>query len=1157
MEFTKLKLLGFKSFVDPVELDIKSGLTGIVGPNGCGKSNLLEALQWVMGENSYKNLRGSEMDDVIFAGTQNITARNMAEVTLIIDNRKKDCPPEYANDEEIEITRRIDRNEGSTYYINSKEKRAKDVQLFFADLSSGAHSVSLVRQGQISQIVAAKPIDRRKILEEAAGISGLHYRRHEAELRLNATLQNLERIDDISGEINLQLSSLKRQSNQAIRFKKIAEEIRNLESLMLLLKWTEINKSNDEINEKKTTLQNEVQEHTIKLSELSNKENKYFEMSKPIRDQERQLNDQLQELLNRDSNFKNELHYIGEKKLNSTKIIDQVRKDITREEGNLKDQNEQIELLTSKEKTYKTRISDISDKEKLASEESLHAKYDLIDLEEEYNKKTSELINAKALRTTLENRLIEYNAELHKLRTEKDQLTVMSENANKHSDDLLQTTKIELYASKEDTKDIDKQLSEYEENSLVLIANEKNIQEKLTDVRISIDRLETEKNIYNNILEEKNGGTPTLEERISVTNGYENAIIAMFEDKLEVTLDKNDQNHWNHIINVTENKKLPDNVIPIKKYISGPREIDLLINHVGLVKKENGEDLQKQLHPGQILVSIEGDIWRWDGYTSRAKEDEVGNKIYAKNRLGIIDINLLEGKKIFDHTSKEHNNVKIQLLKHKEEESQLRSKRKNILENQDTLQNKITNIEQTLWNEKEILISQSQKKQFLEESISQINYNINSYKIELGKAVDEKTLEIELEPLKRNFFKARSNADSKNFISENLTIEKKSFEDNLSKISSDYLLWKKRNIQTIEYLVGLRERLFDSIKEENELSILPDKIKQKRIELSLEIELATKNRNKLLKDIQESELNLHKYQRLTREEGSILSEKRERLAHTKAQFDATMEKKEDLSKKINTSLLCNPDQILSKYSLSEVYEKNRLKIDDIENKIVYLKNQREAIGSVNLMAQEEYNQLYNRAGKLVTEKEDLLQAIETLKNGVKEINTEARQRLMVAFKQVNNNFQTLFKKLFKGGEAELKLIGSEDPLEAGLDIIAWPPGKKPQTITLLSGGEQALTAFALILGVFQTNPSPVCVLDEVDAPLDDSNIQRFSDLIKSLTQETKTRFLIITHHPYTMSSMHRLFGVTMIDQGVSKLVSVDLRTAENLTDKQLIPDIKI
>ena len=251
MEFTKLKLLGFKSFVDPVELDIKSGLTGIVGPNGCGKSNLLEALQWVMGETSYKNLRGSEMDDVIFAGTQNITARNMAEVTLTIDNKKKDCPPEYANDEVIEITRRIDRNEGSTYYINSKEKRAKDVQLFFADLSSGAHSVSLVRQGQISQIVAAKPIDRRKILEEAAGISGLHHRRHEAELRLDATLLNLERIDDVTGEINLQLSSLKRQSNQAVRFKKIAEEVRNLESLMLFLKWNEITNSNDEIKQKK------------------------------------------------------------------------------------------------------------------------------------------------------------------------------------------------------------------------------------------------------------------------------------------------------------------------------------------------------------------------------------------------------------------------------------------------------------------------------------------------------------------------------------------------------------------------------------------------------------------------------------------------------------------------------------------------------------------------------------------------------------------------------------------------------------------------------------------------------------------------------------------------------------------------------------------
>ena len=1149
MEFTKLKLLGFKSFVDPVELDIKSGLTGIVGPNGCGKSNLLEALQWVMGETSYKNLRGSEMDDVIFAGTQNITARNMAEVTLTIDNKKKDCPPEYANDEVIEITRRIDRNEGSTYYINSKEKRAKDVQLFFADLSSGAHSVSLVRQGQISQIVAAKPIDRRKILEEAAGISGLHHRRHEAELRLDATLLNLERIDDVTGEINLQLSSLKRQSNQAVRFKKIAEEVRNLESLMLFLKWNEITNSNDEIKQKKTTLQTEVQDYTIKVSELSGKENKYFEMSKPIREQERQLNNQLQDLLNQDSNLKNELHYIREKKLNSAATISQIKSDIIREESNLKDQNEQMKLLKDKEKLYKTRISNITEIEQKASKEALYAKENLINLEEKYNKKTSELINTKAIRTADKNRIIEYKTELHKLKLEKDQLVTTSEDANKDSIDLLQKTKIVLYTSKEKSKKIEKKILEYEENNLFLIANEKNIQENLTEVRISIDRLETEKNIYNKILEEKNGGTPTLEERISVTNGYEKAIITMFEDNLEVTLDKNDHTYWRHMENEIKYNKLPSNTIPIKKYITGPKEIDLLINHVGLVERENGANLQKQLYPGQILVSIEGDLWRWDGYTSRAKEDEVGNKIYAKNRLEIIGIELTDKNKLFNAASKEHKNITTQILEHKQAEISLRDERRILLENQDELQNKIANIEQKLWDKKETLISQSQRKKFLEESIVQINHNINSCKIQLSKAIDENILEIEMEPLKRNFFMAKSNADSKDFISKNLTNEKKSFEDDLSRIFTDHILWEKRNVQTIDYIEGLRKRLLDSMNAENELSILPDKIEQKRIELSLEIELTKKDRNKLLEDIQEAELNLHKYQKLSRSEGSILSEKRELLAHTKAQYDAMLERKEDLNKKINTSLSCSPEEILNKFNLLEIYEKNRLNIEDIENKIISSKNQREAIGSVNLMAQEEYDHLFSRAGKLVTEKEDLLKAIETLKNGVKEINTEARQRLLIAFKQVNNNFQTLFKKLFSGGEAELKLIGSDDPLEAGLDIIAWPPGKKPQTISLLSGGEQALTAFALILGVFQTNPAPICVLDEVDAPLDDSNIQRFSDLIKSLTEETKTRFLIITHHPYTMSSMHRLFGVTMIDQGVSKLVSVDLRTAENLIDK--------
>ena len=1149
MEFTKLKLLGFKSFVDPVELDIKSGLTGIVGPNGCGKSNLLEALQWVMGETSYKNLRGSEMDDVIFAGTQNIIARNMAEVTLTIDNKKKDCPLEYANDEEIEITRRIDRNEGSTYYINSKEKRAKDVQLFFADLSSGAHSVSLVRQGQISQIVAAKPIDRRKILEEAAGISGLHHRRHEAELRLNATIQNLERIEDISGEINIQLGSLKRQSNQATRFKKIAEEIRSLESLMLFLQWTELTNIKDQINQKKTTLEIEVQECTIKVSELNNKENKYFEMTKPIREQERELNNQLQELLNQDSNLKNELHYTEEKRLNFINSIDQIKKDTLREEDNLKDQNEQIKLLIDKENLYKNRISNITEIEKKASEEALYAKENLIELEKKYNNRTSELINAKATRTTLENRMIEYKTEIHKLKIEKDKLIEIPENINKNNIELLQDTKIKLHTLKENSKNIEKKLSEYEENNYVLFTNEKNIQEKLTKIRISIDRLKTEKNIYNKALEERNGDTPNLEKIISVTSGYEKAVIAIFKDNLEATLDKNDPTHWNYMKNSTENKKLPDGTIPMKKYITGPDEVDLLINHVGLVEKQDGIILQKKLYPGQILVSIEGDLWRWDGYTSRAKKNEINNRIYAKNRVEILAKELLVEHGLFDHASKEHNDATTQLLKQKNGEKSLREEWKNLLTYQDELQNKIVTIEREIWNKKETFINQKQKNTFLEASISQINHNIDSCKIQLKNTIDESILEIEIEPLKRKFFEAKSNADSKEFISKNLTDEKKSFEDDLLRINSDYLLWQKRNIQTIEYIEGLSKRLVDSTREENELSTLPDKIEKKRIELSSKIEFTTQNRNKLLEDMQVSELNLNKYQKLSRTEESTLSEKREGLAHTKAQYEAIIEKKENLNKTVSASLSCDPDQILIKYNLLEIHENNKLKIEDIEKKIASSKNQRELIGSVNLMAQEEYDQLYNRAGKLITEKEDLLKAIETLKNGVKEINTEARQRLVIAFNQVNNNFQALFKRLFKGGEAELKLIGSEDPLEAGLDIIAWPPGKKPQTITLLSGGEQALTAFALILGVFQTNPSPVCVLDEVDAPLDDTNIQRFSDLIRSLTEETKTRFLIITHHPYTMSSMHRLFGVTMIDQGISKLVSVDLSTAENLIDK--------
>ena len=812
MRFKKLEINGFKSFSEKTTFFIEDGLTGVVGPNGCGKSNIVESLRWCMGENSAKSMRGSGMEDVIFSGTSNRPSKNISEVTLMIDNKTKEGSAQYNEFDEIEVKRKIEKDKGSKYYINNKEVRARDVQTFFADLSTGAHSPSLISQGRIGQLVTAKPIERRSILEEAAGISGIHARRQEAETRLNAAENNLKRADELKKQQQKQLDNLKKQAEEATKYKEISGEIKKVESGLYYLKIQEIEKDKKQIEEKLSELDDEIS------------------------------------AVNIDFNHNNTL---------------------------LEEENKKLAPLRDKKMESSAKLQKIN--------------LDITSLDEEEKRVKSLQIKLEASITTAES-------------------------------DLERERSISLDAELNDKR----------------ISNEKE------------ELLKTE----NELIEVESASSKELNTSKSNLNNLQAQLDSLL-DKIESYID--------------HEKKLTKEIF---------QELKKLVNKITLSQEEYAERYGKN-------KSIQSD------------------SIKRKERIKNIDIELenwrslkLNSGKMISELNERKSKVKLELDENKKNPERIATSKGQNLQN----------LENTKKRNEEIGIElvEAEKKYYL------INENL-------------KEIQLKLSDLKEN---------------------------------------KARNEATIEGIDNRKKDLLYSVK--NELSI-------------------------------ESEI----------------------------------------------SLLTNSD-------LSGLSKDNFPSIEDQTKKVERIKKQRESLGSVNLRADEETKKYESEIKKMEDDRADLYSAIVKLKVSINELNQKGRERLLEAFTKVNRKFNEVYTKLFNGGSAKIELVDSDDPLEAGLEMLVSPPGKRLQSITLLSGGEQALTALSLIFAVFLVNPSPISILDEVDAPLDDANVTRFCTLLDELTKMTKTKFIIITHHALTMSRMHRLYGVTMAEQGVSQLVAVDLQKAEEL-----------
>ena len=812
MKFKQLNITGFKSFSEKTTFLIEDGLTGVVGPNGCGKSNIVEALRWCMGENSAKSMRGSGMEDVIFSGTSNRSSKNISEVILLLDNQEKESPAQYKEFDEVEVKRKIEKDKGSKYYINEKEVRARDVQTLFADLSTGAHSPSLISQGRIGQLVTSKPIERKSILEEAAGISGIHARRQEAETRLNAAENNLKRADELKKQQQKQLDNLKKQAEEATRYKEISREIKRVEAGLYYLKIREIEKDKKQISEKLSELEDEISAINIDFNHnnsLLEEENKKLA---PLRDKKMESAARLQKL-----------------NLDMTSLIE--------EEARVKSLQEKLERST------KTIVSDL-DREKSIS----------------------------------------LDAHLNEKRISKE--------------------KAELLKTENELTNVEKSSSE--------------------ELKISKSKLDDLQSLLDKIL-----------------------------NKIEKDID--------------DEKKLS------KKDFNELRQI---VKKITLSQEEYAEKYGRDR-------SIQSD--------SIKRKERIKNIDVELENWGSLKTN---SEKMISELSDRKNKIRSELIENQKNPERIATSKGQNLQNLENTKKRNEEIENEL--------IEAEKK------YNAINQNI-------------KEVQTELSDLKEN---------------------------------------KARNEATIEGIENRKKDLLYSVK---------------------------------------SELNIQ-----------------------------------------------NENEILPQSDLNEISLDNLPSMDEQLKKSEKIKKQRESLGSVNLRADEETKKYESEIKKMEDDRADLYSAIVKLKSSIDELNQKGRERLLDAFTKVNRKFNEVYTKLFNGGTAKIELVDSEDPLEAGLEMYVSPPGKRLQSITLLSGGEQALTALSLVFAVFLVNPSPICVLDEVDAPLDDANVTRFCGLLDELTRITKTKFIIITHHALTMSRMHRLYGVTMAEQGVSQLVSVDLQKAEEL-----------
>lgn len=1150
MRFTKLRLLGFKSFVEPAEFVIESGLTGVVGPNGCGKSNLVEALRWVMGENSYKNMRASGMDDVIFSGSGTRPSRNTAEVTLFLDNQDRSAPSAFNNSDELQVSRRIEREAGSVYRINGKDARAKDVQLLFADQSTGARSPSMVGQGRIGELIQAKPQARRALLEEAAGISGLHTRRHEAELRLRAAEQNLERLEDVVGELETQIESLKRQSRQANRFKSLSADIRRSEAILLHLKWSvakaqegdaqsALSIATSGVGDQAQRQMNAAKEQAIgahKLPDLREAEAKAAAVLQRLTIARSQLNEEGERIRVRQSELE--------------KRLLQFTADIAREEQMVRDNADVLARLDAEERSLNQETANAGERELETRAEFERADAKLKESEAALTKLTAERAEASAERAQIERNLRESSERRDRLirqisDVERDlsgvaaQIAALADPQEKQS--LVEAAEAALDEAEE---------SAMAAEATVEAARQREAERRqpLQDARSELGRIETEARTLAKMINV--GGSdlfPAIVDAVKVDKGFEVALGAALGEDLDAPTDSSAPVFWGDVDDADSDPQLPGNIRSLAEVVRAPRQLARRLAQIGLVDEGEGAGLQASLKPGQRLVSRSGALWRWDGYTASADAPTpAAQRLAQKNRLAELDLEVIEATKRLREAEAAIAGAEAAVRQSVETERTARDHWRGMQRAVSDAREALAAAERAAGQLSSRRAALVEGQARLAETLEETQEQFVDAQARLSGAVDLQELHVQLTNLAGEVALDRATLAEARAAHDGLRREAENRIRRLESIGHERKSWIDRADNADRQIRSLAERRLEAEREAENLADAPEEIAERNRMLLSQLSEAEALRKDAADRLAVAEAKQQELDRAATDAIQSLATAREGRARAEERLAAAQERRQDAETRIAEALNCAPHEAMK---LTGIGPNDPLPdVDATERNLERLKIERERLGAVNLRAEEEQEELSGRLEAIVSEREDIIEAVKKLRQAIQSLNREGRERLLAAFEVVNVQFQRLFTHLFGGGTAELQLIESDDPLEAGLEILARPPGKKPQTMTLLSGGEQALTAMALIFAVFLTNPAPICVLDEVDAPLDDHNVERFCNLMDEMAASTDTRFVVITHNPITMARMNRLFGVTMAEQGVSQLVSVDLQTAEQLRE---------
>jgi len=1141
MQIKRLKLSGFKSFVEPAELRIEPGLTGVVGPNGCGKSNVLEAIRWVMGESSPKSMRGAGMDDVIFAGTAARPAREFAEVSLLLERQAEDMPGDVtlAPVGDVEVTRRIERGAGSAYRVNGRDVRAKDVALLFADAATGAHSPALVSQGKISQVISAKPTERRMMLEEAAGISGLHVRRKDAEQKLRATEANLTRLDEVLADMETRAAALRRQAKAAERYRKLSDQIRIAEGRMIFARWREAAQAADAAKCEAETASAAVD----KASEAQRAAAAYQHQAtqalaekraaaQAARETATALGHQLATLRAERDSLARRIRELGERRATlaadrarEAALGDDARAALARLEAEQSDIAARIAAAEAAKGTIDIRTVEREDAAREAEAELGKARA----------VQAAEQAEARVARAALEaarTKLARAEAEARRL---EEQMGGLGDEAPLVA--ALQDARVRREQAEARLAQAGEHIAAAEAARAQAAAARDAAESEGASARAALAALESEARALAKAVEGTSGDRAI--NHVKADRGYERALAAALGDDLEAALGGDGPRRWTGADASRNDPALPAGSESLAARVAAPPALARRLAQIAV----GAEDPNTPLAVGQRFVTLDGRLRRWDGFVATGLGAAAAERLIRINRLADIEAALPPAAKAVEQATARTDaalaamqSAQAAANEARRVEAEAGAAIRDAARAEDVARGEIERLDIRRSGLAERIEQAGQDLAEARKALADAEAVVSDLPDAAATEARVATLRAAAETAQRALAEVRAEAATH---ARAVSADRQRGEA----AKKEHADWAVRAAEAVKRHADMGRRIEEAEAEAERLAGAPDEIARRIASLEGEAAEAARAAEAALQAERAGEAALRATEGRLAEVGEALATAREARAGAAARHENQEGRRIEMGRISGERFECPPPLLPGKLGFDDAAIAPAAEESARHERLM---QERERIGPVNLVAERELAELDESRTASAAEREELGQAIHRLRGSIGSLNREGRARLLAAFETVDRHFRSLFTTLFEGGQAHLELVESDDPLEAGLEIMAQPPGKRLSTLTLLSGGEQALTAVALIFGLFLTNPAPICVLDEVDAPLDDANIERFCDLLDRMTNETDTRYLIVTHNAVTMSRMHRLFGVTMIEKGVSRLVSVDLGGAERL-----------